>query len=1324
MTTALVHRPGRITRPRPAPAALAVEPPPLLPEGGGSAGLQALLPLAGAGSSMTLMLVFRGSPLAAVGALVMVLTILATGVLVVSQRGQATRNRRAQRERYLDHLEDLRERLRFEEDDARAAARTLDPPPSALVDVVRDPARLWERRRRDRDFLAPRLGTGALPGRALELRDQGSAVQPSDPFMLAEARLLARRFAVVPDLPLCLPLDLAGDVSVVGPREEVLAVARALLLQVSALHAPEDVALAVARPASRAEDWEWAQWLPHVADPDQRGAAGPLVRVADGLGPLADLLAHELEERASTAARARRTVFDDGSVRLLQRLVVLVDTDGAVAAPLPLPDRNAAAVELGITVVHLVSDRLAEPGEVTARVTVGGGRLVVEQLRGEPVRVEGTPDEVPVGLADGLARLLAPLRLSEDSYEETGSARSADALELLELPDVADGEPGPPWRVRSERDLLRVPLGIDDDGRAVVLDLKEPAQLGMGPHGLCVGATGSGKSELLRTLVLSLLATHPPEQLSMVLVDYKGGATFAPFAGLPHVAGLITNLADDLALVERAHSSLAGEVKRRQQVLKDAGVSDIIDHGLLRATRPDLPPLPHLLVIVDEFGELLTAEPDFIELFLSIGRIGRSIGVHLLLSSQRIEGGKLKGLDTYLSYRLGLRTFSEAESRTVLDTPDAFALPALPGYGYLKVDTSTYRRFKAAYVSGPVPGPADEQAEQAAPALVVPLPRSGRLPSAQPADGRVARLPDRTSGPTLLSTLVQRLAGAAPANAPVWLPPLPPAIALDAVAGPVRPGPGGLRLPTGSPLRVPVGLLDDPARQWQGRWDLDLTRAGGHLAVVGGPRSGRSTLLRTLVLSLALTASPREVAVYAVDLLGGGLLPLADLPHVGGVASRGDRERVRRTLEEVVTMLETRERVFREHQLDSVEALRAAHAEGRVPELPVADVVVVLDGYGQLSGDFEDVEPLVHALAARGGSYGVHLVVTVGRWGEVRAAQQAAFGTRVELRLNDPGDSGVGRKLAATLSAEQPGRALTDAGLVGHVALPRIDGRADPASGSPALAQAVAAVRAAAAGPSAPPVRVLPRVLPDSHLPGPAVEPVAVPLGLCETDLSSVGVDLFAEDQHLVVLGDGGSGKTNVLRLLARGLVARYSADELVVAVVDPRRGLAGVVPEDHLGGYAGGAPAAAQLAAAVTRELERRAADEPGRGTATAALAGPGAPAGPRIVLLVDDLDVLTAAGSNPLAPLLPHLASGRDLGLHVVATRRVAGAARGLFEPFLLAVRESGATGLLLSGDRSEGQLLGGVRARDLPPGRGLLVRAGGAVRTVQTAWTGDPA
>ncbi|MGF1432025.1 type VII secretion protein EccCa, partial [Kitasatospora sp. LaBMicrA B282] len=734
MTTRLVHRPARTTVPPALVAPRTVEAPPTLPEGrtGGLAGT--LLPVTGVLSSVVMMAVTRSGQYAALGAIVLVVTVLGSVGLLVSQRGKAQRARRTGRERYLEYLERLREDLAGEERELRTAARVVAPPPEALYDLVRDPARLWERRRTDPDFLSVRLGTGELPLRPIALATQsGEALNPPDPFMLNEAKLLLQRFRTASEVPLPVPLDRVGNVSVVGERAAVLRVARVLLTHAAVTHAPDDLRLALACPEQRLGEWSWAKWLPHVLDGEQWDGPVNARRMAPGLAQLTVVLQDELRRRAAYAAEVRRGLAAGGGLGHTDRLLVVSDGHGRPAQELALPDEAVTLPELGITVLHLVAERTAEPGQVAVRITVEGDRVTVADLRGaQPVEVHGTLDGLSLAGAEGLARMLAPLRLSADGAA-AAAAGQVDFTSLLHAPDPARLDLARLWSPRGERAFLRVPIGLSDAGQPVLLDLKEAAELGMGPHGLCVGATGSGKSELLRTLVLALLATHPPEDLSMVLVDFKGGATFAPFEGVPHVAGVITNLADDASLVERVHTSLAGEVQRRQQALKDAGnAADISHYRMLRATRPELPPLPHLFVVIDEFGELLTAKPDFIELFLSIGRIGRSIGVHLLLSSQRIEGGRLKGLDTYLSYRLGLRTFSPEESRTVLETPDAFHLPPLPGFGYLKVDTSTYQRFKAGFVSGQYRGPARAQDADRGPA-VLPYPAFNGPAAAGPA---------------------------------------------------------------------------------------------------------------------------------------------------------------------------------------------------------------------------------------------------------------------------------------------------------------------------------------------------------------------------------------------------------------------------------------------------------------------------------------------------------------------------------------------------------------------------------------------------------------
>ncbi|MEU9581335.1 type VII secretion protein EccCa [Streptomyces chilikensis] len=1323
MSTRLIHRPARTTRPPAPPEPRTIEAPPNLPEGRTGSVATSLLPVAGVMSSVVMMTVIRSSQFAALGAIILVVTVVGAMVLLLSQRGKAQRTRRTQREAYLSYLEDLREELFQEETRRRESAQVLNPPPEALHDIVRDPARLWERRRTDADFLRVRVGTGEVPVRDLRVGQPNSSVlTPPDEFMLNEASALVSRFGIGTELPLTVPLDRAGDVSVVGGREDTLRVARALMAQAAATHAPDDVAMALAVPGDRMADWEWAKWLPHLLDGEQFDGPVAARRIEPSLLQLARRLGPELRRRASYAAEVRRGLSDKAALSMASRLLVVVDGHGDDAVDLPRPDDAVGLRDMGVTVLHLLDERIQEPGSVSLRITVEGERVVVEDLRApEPIAAHGTVDDIGVPFAEGLARMLAPLRLSAESVADAPLAGPVGFAELLGIDDVADLDLDRLWAPRGERAFLRVPIGVGDTHEPVLLDLKESSELGMGPHGLCVGATGSGKSELLRTLVLALVATHPPEDLALVLVDYKGGATFAPFADLPHVAGVITNLENQAGLVERVHASLAGEVKRRQQVLKNAGnVADIGHYAALRAERrPDLDPLPHLFVVIDEFGELLTAKPDFIDLFLSIGRIGRSIGVHLLLSSQRIEGGKLKGLDTYLSYRLGLRTFSADESRTVLDTTDAFHLPPLPGFGYLKVDTSHYERFKAGYVSGAYNGPVRHETEESGP-LALEYGAYNTLGEDGGSTGEEPKVRRRETGPTQMGMMIDQLerAGARPVRQ-IWLPPLPSAVPLDKVAGPVAVGARGMQLAgRRGPLQVPLGLLDDPAKQWQGQWYLDLTLAGGHAAVIGGPQSGKTTLLRTLALSLALTHTPQEVGVYGLDLVGGGLQVLSGLPHVGGIAGRADRERAARTVESVRTMLDRREELFRIHGIDSLEQLRTRRAAGQVPELASTEIVLLIDGFGALRDDFEELDDAVSDILKRGSGYGIHVVAGMLRWNDVRIATQSQFGTRVELRLNDPGESSIERKLAQTLSPEEKGRVLTDGKLFAQVALPRTDGLADTDDLGAVLERTARQVRATWTGEVAQPVRVLPHVLEPNALPTAAAEPRRVPVGLDQSQLEPVLLDLFRHDQHLVVMGDSECGKTNLLKVVVQGLVERHGEDELVFGVFDPRRGLRGAVPEEYRGGYAYNSKLAAGLAAGIAAELEKRLPDE---GTDGEDLE-PGSFSGPRIVILVDDYDVLTTAGQQPLAPFVPYIPSAVDIGLHFVVTRRVAGAARGLYEPLLLGLRESGASALVMAGDRGEGQLFPGVYAGPQPPGRGVLVQRGRPSRLIQTVYAGN--
>ena len=1317
----LVHRAGRIVHAAQPPEPILIPPPPQLADTGSqSFPFQMLLPLAGAGSSMLMMTLLRANPIfALLGAVVMVITAVGMLISLVSRRAGQSRQRRDRRDRYLDRLAATHEDATARDHEIREQAYRTHPAPHALPQWAISPVRRWERRRSHADFLLLRIGTADLIMPSAAIPTVGMP-QEVDPLLLAEMRSLVRAHEVQPDLPTTIDLDCAGEVSIVGPPEATRHLARVLLSQAAVHHAPEDLHLALVYPDQNAQEWDCLARLPHLR---MNGVFdGPISRrrVAPTQPALEQLLREEIHEASRQAARLNRT----GGRKARPtgpRLLAVVEQEGP-ALPLAVPDNALDSAAIGATVLYLVTDRLHEPSDPSLRLTVQhDGTIVIEDLRpvsAEPGRPEQTPppvacrpDDLGPALAEGISRALAPYSLGAAAERQDQDETTTTLAELLGVDDPRAIDPRTAWSPRSPRDFLRVPIGSDDSGATVLLDLKESAQLGVGPHGLCVGATGSGKSELLRTLVAALASTHGPEDLSMILIDYKGGAAFAPFAPLPHVVGLMDNLADDAGLVERARASLAGEVTRRQKQLRDAGSSpDIAHYRRLRAEHPEMAPMPHLFVIIDEFGELLTASPDLVDLLLTIGRIGRSIGVHLLLSSQRIEAGKLRGLDTYLSYRICLRTFTEAESSTVIGVGDAFHLPAVPGYGYLKVDTSIFTRFRSGFVSGPIDTideqPSPEEIEERVP-LLLPAYNGLEAESSVTVEDDVPE--GHTTRATVVDTVVSQLAQAAPVSSPVWLDPLPSRLTLSRLhSASLRRGRNAVPVPPVPSVSVPIGIVDDPAQQRQDPWLLDLTLGGGHVSITGAPQSGRTNFLWTLATSAALCLPPSRLAFYGIDATGGGLARLSALPNVGGIATRGDRERMRRVVEEIVTMLDTREQVFSRHRIDSLDVLRNRHATGQIPELASADVVLLIDGLGLLRSDFEELEDSLDDILRRGSGLGVHAVMTLSRSNELRMAQQPLVGTRLELRLNDPADSLIARKLSKTLRADVPGRVLTPEQLFAHAALPIADD-ADTSHGvGTALEELAGQIASRWSGERPAPIRMLPEAIDPADLPDGEEEPDLLPLGLFQDTMTPINLDLVGRDPHLLVLGDPGCGKSTVLRGVIESLVERHTPDELVIAVYDMRRTTADACPESYLGGHATSAALAEGLSASIAQELERR----------SAAMSAGEEPDGPRIVLVVDDYDILAAGNSNPLAPIIPYLSSARDLRLNVALTRPVAGSSQAMYDQLLLALRNTGATGLLMDGERSEGIVLAGMRAEHLRPGRGWWLRRGARPRLAQVA------
>jgi S-DNA-T family DNA segregation ATPase FtsK/SpoIIIE len=1193
---------------------------------------------------------------------------------------------------YLRRLAQHRTRMRRDIGRQRAATAWLHPEPDQLWAVAASP-RLWERRGDDEDFAVVRVGAGPQQPATALVPPSTQPLEQLEPLSALALRRFLRAYESVPGLPLAMPLTGFARIHVQGDRERVTALVRAVLGQLVTMHAPDDVRVAVCAAPDRLPAWDWVKWLPHARHPELTDAAGPVRLVAPELAVLETVLAGLL------AARPR---FDPDAPHPVggPHLVVVCDGGGTHGSE----HLGTGGGLEGVVVVDLSPAplRALDRATLVLDVDARGGLGVVGHAGRAAI---GAADGLAAAGAEALARQLAPLQLSGADAGEPVLAADLGLAELLDLGDPWTFDPELSWRPRPGRDRLRVRFGIGADGVPVELDLKESSQDGMGPHGLLIGATGSGKSELLRTLVLALAVTHSPSTLNFALIDFKGGATFARMDALPHTSAVITNLADALPLVDRMADALNGELIRRQELLRAAGnFSSFRDYDRARAAGAPLPEVPTLLVVCDEFSELLSKKPDFIDMFVQIGRVGRSLDVHLLLASQRLEEGRLRGLDGHLSYRIGLRTFSATESRSVIGVTDAFQLPRAPGHGYFLYGTEPLVRFRSAYVSGvhrrlgTAPGAPDsdddvEMLDWTTAYLPPPV-------TAAPA----AEEPDH--GDSLLDILVGRLAGHGTPAHPVWLPPLDEPPALDGLLA----GRGDL---TGA-LHAVTGIVDRPLDQRRDPLELDLSAGAGHVLVTGGPRSGKSTALRTLIGALALTNRPRDAQFYCLDFGGGGLAALRGLPHVGGVAHRQNTGAVRRTVAQVAGVLAERERRFAEHDVDGIAAYRAARARGEFPDDPYGDVFLVVDGWPTLRKEYEDLEETTVDLAARGLAYGVHVIAACARSFDLRPAVRDLFGSRLELRLGDPVDTAVDRDAAQRVPKDAPGRGVAATKHQMHLALPRTDGvRADHGlrDATAALVQAVAADWPQE---QAPRVRLLPANVPFTALP-PRDQDLAVSVGIGEQDLAPVRLD-FAADPHLLLLGDARSGKTGFLRMLARRITATHSPQQARIVLVDHRRGLLGEIPDTHLLGHGTDGTATRRLITEAAQGMRERA---PGPGITPDQLRRRSWWQGPELFILVDDYDLVVSSLDNPLQPLLEFLPQGRELGLHVVVTRRSGGAGRALFEPFLARLRDIGSPGLMLSGDRAEGPLLGGLKPETLPPGRGRLLTRGEPPRMLQLAW-----
>ena len=1219
-----------------------------------------------------------------------VLLLAATALFRGNDNKMRTEEVDAERADYLRYLSVVRDNIRTQAAEQRAAAHWSHPDPTTLS-TVPGSRRQWERDPHDSDFLVLRAGRHHVPlATALRVQDTAAEIDLEPVSHSALCSLLDTQ-RTVRDVPTGIDLTKVSRITVLGDGAEVRAALRAWIAQAVTWHDPTVLGVALATRDLEGHDWSWLKWLPHIDIPGQ----------LDGVGP-ARYLSTDPEELVSLlgSALVDRPAFTGQPADALRHLLIVVDD--------PDYDVNGTALAVGragVTIVHCTStvpnrEQYSDPEKPILRIARGA--IERWQTGGWQPYID-CADQFGADDAAHLARQLSRWD-SNPTHAGLRSAatRGATFNTLLGIPDASRLDVPALWAPRRRDDELRVPIGVTGTGEPLMFDLKDEAEGGMGPHGLMIGMTGSGKSQTLMSILLSLLTTHSADRLIVIYADFKGEAGADSFRNFPQVVAVISNMAEKKSLADRFADTLRGEVARRESLLREAGrkiqgsaFNSVLEYENAAAAGHDLPPIPTLFVVADEFTLMLADHPEYAELFDYVARKGRSFRIHILFASQTLDVGKIKDIDKNTSYRIGLKVASPSVSRQIIGVEDAYHVESgreHKGIGFLvPAPGAAPVKFRSTYVDGIYDPPKTTKA-----LLVQSVPEPKLFTSAivEQDHGTVISggVDDESAGPPrkLIATIGEQLARYGPRAPQLWLPPLDEPIPLTAMLA-----------RAGVPQRQwrwPLGEIDKPFEMRRDPLVFDATSSAGNVVIHGGPKSGKSTALQTFMLSAANLHSPRDVTFYCLDYGGGQLRMLEDLAHVGSVASALEPERIRRTFGELEQLLLSRQRR---------EAFREKQDNGSGTDDGFGEVFLVIDNlyaFGRDNTDqFNTRNPLlakVTELVNVGLAYGIHVVITTPSWLEVPLAMRDGLGLRLELKLHDARDSNVRvvgalRRPADAVPHDQPGRGLTMAAEHFLFAAPELD--------------QVAAINARYPGMAAPPVRLLPTNLAPDQLGALYRGSERVVIGQREDDLAPVVVD-FAENPLLMVFGDSKSGKTTFLRHIIRTIRENSSDDQVAFTVLDRRLHL---VDEPLFADneYTANVDRIIPAMLGLSNIIESR---RPPAGLSPAELSR-WTYQGHTHYLIIDDVDQVPDSpamsgpyiGQRPWTPLLGQLSQAADLGLRVIVTARATGSGHGLMtSPLLRRFNDLQATTLMLAGNPQDSGKIRGQRFGRLPAGRAILL------------------
>ncbi len=886
--------------------------------------------------------------------------------------------------RYFNYISEQKARIDAVAQQQRTILTRENPSPQDCIRITEEMRRnLWERMISDRDFLDVRLGMGYEELCVdVKTRTAEGTVQMEEDEIKELSEQLIEETRIVDNVPSRISFIQNNTIGIIGDRQKVIKQVKNMIVALTTSHCFQEVRLIGIFDEEERQQWESLKWLPHVWDEEKQFRYLAFDRESThNICDVFDEVLKERERELSKSSFGKKSiptpyyVFLFGSKRYMEKEEIMNR----------LFKDNC---EMGVTSLFLFDDLYSLPHDCRFIIDMNNGPCAYPRDQVNR-KFFFTPDrDMSYTEFDDFARRMSAIELEGFAVRQE-IPNGVTFLQGYGVDSVEELDVYNRWGQAQVSQSLAAPIGVLSGGRTFSLDIHENYH---GPHGLVAGTTGSGKSEALQTWILSMAVTFHPHEVNFVIIDYKGGGMANLLEPLPHVVGKITNIGSNIG---RSLTSLESEIKRREVIFGEAGVNHIDKYQKLYRSGEVKQPLPHIIIVTDEFAELKKEEPDFMAGLIKVARVGRSLGVHMVLATQKPSGVVDDQIWSNTKFRLCLKVQDVGDSREMIKKPDAAHITQA-GRAYIMVGNDEYYDLFQSYWSG-APYLEKSHSEESVGNQVRVVDISGQ---------RIKAVIDETtrfkSDVDELTAVVQEIIRTAKAHnisklSGPWLPELSENIQLLSDVIPCQ-GFDGMEWNGKMPwLKIPVGIYDAPALQAQGIQYMDFA-SEGHYAIYGAPATGKTSLLKSIVLAIGMLYTPDDVSVYILDCGGWSMNVFKEMPHVGGIALDTEEEKIQKLEKLIMDEFEERKRLFLRSSVGSLAAYREAVSD----KLPA--IVIAIDNFVALFDLYPDLEKLFVTIAREGATYGIYLIYTANNTTGIRFKVLQNIQGAIAFELTERGD--------------------------------------------------------------------------------------------------------------------------------------------------------------------------------------------------------------------------------------------------------------------------------------------------------------------------------